>query len=467
MTLEVDPECRITEAGCRGGSNLSDMAELKATLENLRLVSFKSFRNQHLSIDPFTILVGRNGSGKSNALDGLWVLSQLAVGSDIRESLDGGREGPEVRGGALGCAPTGDDRFTLGCDVRSARGQTISYEVTIQVDPIVQVVHERLWTKRQTGNQRGQDRDILKTDAADANRSDIVARWNNQKQGLNPPIDFRASQLVISQASTRVPATSAAGREVQELCAQVLAALKAVFVLDPVPHQMRQYVRRKDNRLRRSADNLSATVAELIRDPPTRNRILSMIQALNESDVDDIGVAESQLEDVMLTVLEVFDGNSWPVPARQMSDGTLRFLALIAALLDVPLAGSRVEGPDVPAQTTLVIEELENGLHPSQAARIVNLLREEAERRDVRLVATTHSPAILDALPGEMHNSVVVCWRDPGTSRSRLCRLPALDTYLDVVTSGTLGQAAIADELRSRTKPPTAARAALDELFSA
>jgi predicted ATPase len=194
---------------------------------------------------------------------------------------------------------------------------------------------------------------------------------------------------------------------------------------------------------------------------------LSMVKALNESEVVEIGVAESPLDDVMLTVNEILNGKAWPVPARQMSDGSLRFLALVAALLQVPLAEDVRKGPDPAAQTTLVIEELENGLHPSQAAQIIGLLREQARIRDVRVVATTHSPAILDALPGEMHNSVIVCWRDKANSRSRLCRLPELDSYIDVVTSGTLGDAAIADELRMRSVNPQSPRDALDALFSA
>ena len=50
----------------------------------IRLASFKSFRDAVLPLDAFTLLVGRNGSGKSNALDGLWTLARLASGEDIR-----------------------------------------------------------------------------------------------------------------------------------------------------------------------------------------------------------------------------------------------------------------------------------------------------------------------------------------------------------------------------------------------
>jgi predicted ATPase len=436
-----------------------------ARVTSLQLTSFKSFENATLPLEPFTLLVGRNSSGKSNAIDGLWVLSRLVGGLDIREALDGGREGPEIRGGVAGCSPPGASNFTLGCTVQSTSGIELKYSVTLQADPVVQVVHERLWTKRQSGNRRGQDRDLLLTDPADLDRSDIVIRWDNQSRGMNPPVDFRASQLALTQVATRIPATSAAGREIHALAADVVAALRAVFVLDPVPHQMRQYVRRKDSLLRRTADNLSATIAEIIADRDLHGQVLDLVRGLSESKVLEIGTAESRLDDVMLTLEEEFGQSKWLVPARQMSDGTLRFLALVAALFQSPDTGEKRSEPDPAAQTTLVVEEIENGLHPSQAARIIALLRAEAAERDVQILATTHSPALLDALPGAVHRAVIVSWRSQD-GVSRLSRLPELSGYFDVVTSGSLGSAAVNDSLRSTDRQPVDAQSALHQLFS-
>jgi energy-coupling factor transporter ATP-binding protein EcfA2 len=152
-----------------------------AVLEAVHLTSFKSFHGASLSIDEFTLLVGRNGSGKSNALDGLWALSRLATGEDIRDALDGGRAGPEVRGGVLRCPPVGESKFSLGCSVRVNRVR-FHFEVTIETEPVTQVVHERLWTRRLSGSKRGEDRDVLRTDPPEAHRSDIVGRWDPRSE---------------------------------------------------------------------------------------------------------------------------------------------------------------------------------------------------------------------------------------------------------------------------------------------
>ena len=69
-----------------------------SVIEEIRLTSFKSFRDAVLPLDDFTLLVGRNGSGKSNALDGLWTLARLAMAKTSASARRRAR-GPAVRGG--------------------------------------------------------------------------------------------------------------------------------------------------------------------------------------------------------------------------------------------------------------------------------------------------------------------------------------------------------------------------------
>ena len=66
---------------------------MAATLIELRLPAFKSLQRARVPLRPLTLLVGRNGSGKSNVLDALAVLSSLAGGGTIRDALDGAARG--------------------------------------------------------------------------------------------------------------------------------------------------------------------------------------------------------------------------------------------------------------------------------------------------------------------------------------------------------------------------------------
>ncbi|WP_082916249.1 AAA family ATPase [Plantibacter sp. H53] len=430
-----------------------------STLQELRLDAFKSVRDGVVPIGPVTLIVGRNGSGKSNVLDGLAVLSALASGADVRDALDGGRLGPVVRGGSEGCAPLGQDSFRIGC-VAEISNELVHLELEIRVRPDVQILSERLWTLRTSGNRKGEPLEYLKSDPPTPHSGDIVARWDNGKRGTNPPVTMRANQLMTSQVATRVPATTIAGRRVHEVAEGMLSAISGVFLLDPIPHQMREYVPEKDSRLRRTADNLSAVIRQLLRESEARAALLEMTANLSEAQISDLSSVSSELGDVMVTVEELIGGVTQAVPARLMSDGTLRFLAIAAAMLDSPESShGSSEGGRI-----LVVEELENGLHPSQAAQLLQRLKAAAMDRSVRTIATTHSPAILDALDGADHASVVVASRDE-EGWSRITRLVDFPDYIEILGKDSLGANAVQDRLRPGSVDTETKRRNLRSLF--
>lgn len=99
-------------------------------------------------------------------------------------------------------------------------------------------------------------------------------------------------------------------------------------------------------------------------------------------------------------------GFASPVPATRLSDGTVRFMALLATLLN-------------PSPPPLVcIEEPELGIHPDAVLDLGRMLVEASER--MQLIVTTHSDALVSALSANVE-SVVVCERPgAGTELERL-----------------------------------------------
>ncbi|HWK25277.1 MAG TPA: AAA family ATPase [Solirubrobacter sp.] len=338
------------------------------SVEELRLTRFKSFRGAVLPLRDLTLLIGRNGSGKSNAIDALHVLELLAAGAAVED---------EVRGGLAGCAPYGEASFALGCTVADG-------DARVRCDVEVSVADGTV-----TGD------------------------------GLDDPA--------------------------------VAAALRQVFILDPVPALMRGFVDAGDVELRRHGENISAVVGALSGAP--WERLAALVRALPEQQVEGIELETAPDGTVMLALRERIGDRSVRFGARVMSDGMLRFLAFAAAL------GTARPG------TQLVIEEVENGLHPSQAKEIVRMIKAESAERGIRTFATTHSPAILTALDAADHDGVVVCRRDPATGVSRLARLVDLPAYPEALAAGTLGDAIVTRRLEAQVDP-NARLAALDDLLA-
>ena len=108
------------------------------------------------------------------------------------------------------------------------------------------------------------------------------------------------------------------------------------------------------------------------------------------------------------TVQVFFTEGDFSIPASRLSDGSLRYLFLLAILLD----------PEPPQ--FLGVEEPELGLHPDMIPKLADLLVDASNR--CQLLVTTHSDILIDAL-SDRPESVVVCEkRDGQTSMRRLDR---------------------------------------------
>lgn len=109
------------------------------------------------------------------------------------------------------------------------------------------------------------------------------------------------------------------------------------------------------------------------------------------------------------------DGLNRPVPATRLSDGTIRFLAMSAVLLQ----------PNPPP--LVCIEEPELGLHPDALSIVADLLVDASQR--TQLIVTTHSDALLSYLTLQPE-SVLVCENIGGTQMRRL-KADDLESWLE------------------------------------
>ena len=419
-----------------------------AHLSELRLGAFKSFHDAVVPIRPVTFLTGLNSSGKSNVLDGLEVLARLATGLDMVEALDGAGSirGP-VRGGSRGCAPHGAKRFSIGCTVvNPATKDQYVYDVEVQVEPELRLLSEKLTGPGLSvkSGTKSPHASLFQTKKQENAAAFITAEVFSGKRGADPSFHFRDTRLILVQILQTLPGSNRAEKSVIEAAETVRGVLQSVYHLDPVPSLMRNYVPKGNDELRRTGENLSATLLQVQQSTPGAfAEIEQLVSDVAGKNIQGLSFSSSDLGDVMLALTEKASGRT---PAREMSDGLLRFLAIATALksptdnLDVNLPGVVVGSGPSPA-VQLVIEEIENGLHPSQAQRIISLLEAAVAEKGTQCLVTTHSTAILDGIEGRFNDSVLVCFRDEQTGHSHVSQLQDLPDYTRELSKQSLGKA--------------------------
>jgi predicted ATPase len=169
------------------------------------------------------------------------------------------------------------------------------------------------------------------------------------------------------------------------------------------------------------ASNLGLVLNKLQNRPDVKRLILARLRAFY-SRVTDV---TTSIEGGAVQIFFHEEGLKQPVPATRLSDGTLRYLCLLAVLCH----------PEPPP--LICIEEPELGLHPDVIPTVAEMLVEAAQR--TQLVVTTHSEGLINALSATPQ-AVVVCEQDgQGTSLRRLD--PAqLDEWLERYRLGELWQ---------------------------
>lgn len=398
-------------------------------IKELKLKNWKSFSESTLFIDPLTILIGANASGKSNTLDALLFLNRVSSGVGIFQSIAGDANLPALRGGMEWVCRKPEKLFTLAIVVEGGnKNQDYRYEVTVQVNGSkAEVVKEELTLL--TYSQRSQipkEKRLFSTEQEESTSTGILTYFWTGTQGRGKRFDLNRSHIILSQTETMN-----LRKEVQEGAKQVLSQLQRIFVFDPIPSHIRDYAPFSETLLA-DGSNIAGVLAGLepLRKAEVEQTLTEYLKELPERDIkrvwtEPVGKFST---DAMLYCEEGWEGQAThEIDARGMSDGTLRYLAIVTALL------TRESG------SLLVIEEVDNGLHPSRAHILIAMLRALGKERGIDVIVTTHNPALLDAAGARMVPFITVAHRNNATGASELTQLEDLQQLPKLMAGGSLG----------------------------
>lgn len=155
-------------------------------------------------------------------------------------------------------------------------------------------------------------------------------------------------------------------------------------------------------------ENLSSVLQAICSDEHMEHAVTEWVRELTPLDVVDFEFVPDQTGRVLVSLVE---SNGRRISAYSASDGTLRFLAMIAALL----------GPD--AARFYFLEEIDNGIHPTRLYLLLQLIEQQARDGKVQIVATTHSPQLLGMLSESAREYASLVYRNEGEQEGHIRRV--------------------------------------------
>lgn len=357
-----------------------------------------------LELSNLNVLIGANGSGKSNLLEAISLLRAAPKewrevtrkGGGVAEWIwKGEKKNGKARVEALISNPKGNQPLRHAMAFHAvAQAFALDDERVENEHPSLGQAQPYFFYQYRNGdpvlNTAKEGQRKLARETIESDRSILAQR-------RDPDTYPELAMLAQSYESIRIYREWAFGRG-------------AVF-REPQKADMRNDVLEED------FSNLGLFLNRLkTRFPTAKKAILSGLKDLYDGIHDfDIFVEGG-------TVQVFFTEGNFSIPATRLSDGTLRYLCLLAILCD----------PDPPKM--ICIEEPELGLHPDILPKLADLLKAAAAR--TQIVVTTHSDILVDAMT-ETPEAVVICAKESGQTRMERLKKEDLGDWL---TKYRLGQ---------------------------
>lgn len=384
-------------------------------IRSLHLRDFKSFHEVKIPLGPFTLVVGANASGKSNLRDALRFVHGVGLGLSIAE-IFGEKYGPGgilqwrgIRGGLPEAARVGASTFGTDVKLTVQRGVR-RYSIDVEI--------------HRGGSRAAVLREELETDGVDDHRWAVAATSdlrhpNRERPGLTQPSGFSDEDSEQSE---------------------VASAFASMRFLDLHPDAMRVASNPGQTTLGDRGENLSSVLQAICADPARETILLEWVRALTPLDATELTFEQDFTGRILVHLVEA---NGTKLSAASVSDGTLRFLAMVAALLSEDTG------------RIYVFEELDNGLHPTRLHLLLDLIERACASQGIQVIGTTHNPAMLAFLSERARDDALLVFRgeDHCSHVRRIMELPNISKILARQDLGQLLLSGWLDDAASFTEP--------------
>ncbi len=429
-------------------------------IKSLRLENFKNFADETLHLGPFTLIAGANASGKSNIRDAFRFLNGVGRGYTLAEIFGGkyGADWQPIRGAPGEIVRHKQRAFSLEVEMQISRPEgpdLDSFSYSIQLDrgdeggdgfrvvaesltripePLGSSDSRVLFSSEslpgsETGTQAGDSKLRLRVPLIDElPQIDELVKVTADKPGLSQgltTLDEHSLEEVLKTASREWLTEEIYRFVINTEMLRVEVKLGLMRFLEFSPERLRAPSTPDESALGDTGDHLPAVLKAICASPQRKAVLLSWLHELTPMDVSDLEFPVDLNGRVNLRIVEA---SGQQISAYSASDGTLRFLGMLAALLNEDFEG------------IYFIEEIDNGIHPSRLHLLLELIERQTAKGKIQVVATTHSPDVLNLINDTTFENAVVVYRDEDAADAVIRRVAELPNAGELRQSQGLGR---------------------------
>jgi ABC-type ATPase involved in cell division len=300
-------------------------------IEALTFRNFKGLRDVSLTLEPLTVFVGPNGSGKTTILEGVYYLAQCMTANPLA-FFSGERDFSLLR------TRNANDVALLSCDIGHQQFRIIASEPD---EPPFE-----LWK--------------------------IDLNWRSGEQWPGPPPTVSAVFLQLNPKRLAAPSYLHAVKPTLASDGHGLASVLAFLSMN------------RPDAFRELQEWLRAVIPSVKR--LRLDRVKVYANGETQVTTEHGGQRTVPTHQEYLGEVVLFDMESGAtVPGQMTSAGTLLVVGILAAIFSN-------DSPSV-----LLLDDLDHGLHPKAQKELILVLRKLlAQRTDLQILATSHSPYLVD-----------------------------------------------------------------------
>lgn len=404
-------------------------------IKEITLKNFKSFKNLNYKFENINIFIGGNGSGKSNFLDALEFIKLLTNNPNDNKVIE------KIRGTSKFLKTFNQNELTVGVIANLNEKKDFEYNYSLDTNNIISDRIKDTIDNKEIPTMDSKTYSKLKSMEVQITKELETIKFIENidiKQFIKFGKEFGVDTVGLQKVHERASRITKTQKNVKEKTNQIknhllgietIEILKQITILDPIPREIRGESKlTTDVQLIKDCSNLISYVINS-KIKGLEENLLKYLKILLGENIQKIEfkILGKNKEFCQLYIHEKIGNKIETLHSDIVSDGTLRFISIIVALL------SQKKG------SILAIEEFDNGIAPSKVKILLDIIDEISLEREIDVLITTHNTSLINYISKKLFDFIFYVYKND-SGYSNIKRIKDIERVAKMLSYGEIGE---------------------------